>query len=81
MTKYKVFRAHLGFYDTIVAAPSKKAALEAWHSKPSLFDQGFAEEIHDPDLVKIATKMPRVVFRKVKGSREKFEPDPKWGAH
>jgi hypothetical protein len=27
--RLKVFQAHLGFYDTIVAAPSQKAALEA----------------------------------------------------
>ena len=26
----KVFRAHLGFYDTVVAVPSQKAAAEAW---------------------------------------------------
>ena len=45
----KVFRTHLGFYDLIVAAPSKKAALEAWGASPHLFAQGFAAETTEPN--------------------------------
>ena len=75
LARLKVFRATRGFYDTVVAAPSMKAALEAWGAKPSLFKDKVAREIHDPKLVKLATSKPRVVFRRIVGSNAKFEPD------
>ncbi|HEX4534472.1 MAG TPA: hypothetical protein VH000_09600 [Rhizomicrobium sp.] len=75
LRKLKVFRATRGFYDTIVAAPSMKAALEAWGAKPNLFKDGVAKEIHDAKLEKIAVEMPRVVFRRIVGSKDEFKPD------
>jgi hypothetical protein len=74
MAKLKVFRTTIGFYDAIVAAPSMKAAIEAWGARPNIFAQGFAKEIHDAKLVKMASEKPRVVFRKLVGKRGEFEP-------
>jgi hypothetical protein len=42
--KLKTYQTSLGFYDLVVAAPSMKAALEAWGSRSNLFHQGFAKE-------------------------------------
>lgn len=77
LQKLKVYRSTQGFYDTIVAAPSMKAALEAWGAEHNLFHQGAAEEIHDTKLVKLATTMPRVVFRRLVGTKNEFEPETK----
>jgi len=69
--KLKVFRTHLGFYDLIVAAPSQKAALEAWGASPHLFSQGFAAVETDPRLVGAALKKPGVVLRRQFGSKSR----------
>jgi len=45
----KVFQTSLGFYDQAIAAPSMKAALEAWGSNSNQFHQGAARETSDPD--------------------------------
>ncbi|MET4035820.1 hypothetical protein ABIB94_007521 [Bradyrhizobium sp. JR7.2] len=42
--KLKTFQTSLGFYDLAVAAPSMKAALEAWGADSNLFHQGVAKE-------------------------------------
>ena len=42
--KLKTFTTSLGFFELAVAAPSMKAALEAWGSKSNLFHQGLAKE-------------------------------------
>lgn len=47
--KLRTFQTSLGFYDLAIAAPSMKAALEAWGS--NLFHQGVAKETDDPDVV------------------------------
>ncbi len=31
----KVFKTHIGFFDLVVAAPSQKAAVAAWHASPA----------------------------------------------
>ena len=72
-SKLKVFRTHLGFYDLIVAAPSQKAALEAWGASPHLFSQGFASVETDPRLLGAALKKPGVVLRRQFGSRGEFQ--------
>jgi hypothetical protein len=41
--KLKVYRTPIGFHDAYVAAPSKKAALEASGSDANLFVRGIAE--------------------------------------
>jgi colicin import membrane protein len=74
MPKLKVFRTTIGFYDAVVAAPSMKAAVEAWGARPNIFRHGLAREIHDVKLVKMASEKPRVVFRKLVGSGKEFAP-------
>src|SRR5688572_3126360 len=61
--KIKVFRAHLGFYDTIVAVTSRLKALAAWGASGDLFAHGGAEETKDPDAVRAATARPGVILR------------------
>jgi hypothetical protein len=36
----KTYQTSLGFYDLAIAAPSMKAALEAWGAGSNLFHQG-----------------------------------------
>ena len=50
-SKLKVFRTPIGFHDAYVAAPSQKAALEAWGAEGNLFAQGIAEQVIDPELM------------------------------
>jgi len=64
MPRLKVFRAHLGFYDTIVAASSRPKALEAWGATQNLFAHGWAEETKDAGAVKSALARPYVVLRR-----------------
>jgi colicin import membrane protein len=74
--KLKTFRAHLGFYDTVVAAPSKKAALEAWGSRQDLFREGFAKETDDPEAQRDALAAPGQVLRRPFGSHDRFSQNP-----
>ena len=76
MPRLKVFRAHQGFYDSIVAATSQKKALEAWGAKPTLFSHGFAEETKDPAAVRAAVAQPGVVLRRPFGSGGEFKTKP-----
>jgi hypothetical protein len=72
----KVFRAHLGFYDTAVAAPSRAAALKAWGSRQNLFREGVASETKDPQAVTAALAKPGVVLRRPVGSNAPFSENP-----
>jgi hypothetical protein len=38
--KLKTYQTSLGFFDLAIAAPSMKAALEAWGADSNLFHQG-----------------------------------------
>jgi hypothetical protein len=73
----KVFQTHIGFHDLIVAAPSMKAAAEAWGSSPRIFAQGFARVTQDPDAVSSALAQPGTVLRRPHGQagQYKIEPD------
>jgi DNA-binding protein H-NS len=42
--KLKVYQTSLGFFDQAIAAPSMKAALEAWGADSNLFHQSAARE-------------------------------------
>jgi hypothetical protein len=66
--KLKVFRTPIGFHDAYVAAPSMKAALEAWGSSTNLFTQGAAELVTDPKLTKAPLARPGEVVRVPRGS-------------
>jgi hypothetical protein len=66
--KLKVFRTPIGFHDAYVAAPSQKAAMEAWGSDKSLFARGEAEEVTDPALTAEPLAAPGVLVKRLRGS-------------
>ena len=68
--KLKVFRTPIGFHDALVAAPSRKAALEAWGADSNIFAQGIAEEVSDPKLMEEPLANPGKVIRRVRGSTD-----------
>jgi hypothetical protein len=49
--KLKAYTTSAGFFDLAVAAPSIKAAVDAWVSKNNLFHRGFAKVSSDPEVV------------------------------
>jgi hypothetical protein len=63
----KVFRTSTGFHDAYVAAPSQKAALEAWGADANLFARGVAEQVTDPALTAEPLKRPGEVIRVSRG--------------
>lgn len=64
----KVFRTPIGFHDAYVAAPNRKAALEAWGSDADLFARGMAELVTDPALTAEPLAQPGTVIRRVRCS-------------
>ena len=76
MPRLKVFEAHLGFFDTVVAAPSQKAALEIWGSRQNLFRDGTAKIATDPDAIKPALAQPGIVLKRLSGSDQPFTAQP-----
>lgn len=72
----KIFKTHIGFYDLIVAAPSMKAAAEAWQAHPRIFAQGFAAVTSEPDAVKAALEQPGVVLRRPHGQSGPYKAEP-----
>jgi colicin import membrane protein len=74
--KLKTYLASLGFFDLAIAAPSMKAALEAWGSKTNHFHQGFAKESNDPEIIAATMAKPGVVLRRAVGSIDAFSEHP-----
>jgi hypothetical protein len=70
--KLKTYQASLGFFDLAIAAPSMKAALEAWGADSNLFHQGAAKESDDPDVIATTMKRFGVVLRRPVGSNGPF---------
>jgi len=70
--KLKTYQTSLGFFDLAIAAPSMKAALEAWGADSNLFHQGAAKESDDPDIIAAAMGKPGVVLRRPVGSDGSF---------
>lgn len=68
MPTLKVFRTPIGFHDAYIAAPSQKAALEAWGADSNLFARGVAERVSDPDLTKEPLSRPGIVIRRARGT-------------
>ena len=68
--KLKVFRTPIGFHDAYVAAPSRKAALEAWGADSNIFAQGMAEEVTDPKLMEQPLADPGKVIRRRRASAD-----------
>ncbi|WP_407157704.1 cell envelope biogenesis protein TolA [Bradyrhizobium sp. STM 3557] len=70
--KLKTFETSLGFFDLAIAAPSMKAALEAWGADSNLFHQGVARESTDPDVVAATLAKPGVILKRPVGSSGPF---------
>src|SRR5215204_2688936 len=70
--KLKTYQTSLGFFDQAIAAPSMKAALEAWGADSNLFHQGAATESHDPDVIATTTAKSGVVLRRPVGTDRPF---------
>jgi hypothetical protein len=66
--RLKVFRTAIGFHDAYVAAPSRKAALEAWGAQKDLFAIGSAEVVTDPALTAEPLASPGKVIRRSRGN-------------
>jgi hypothetical protein len=72
--KLKTYQtSSLGFFDLAIAAPSMKAALEAWGSKSNLFHQGFAKEVDDPEVIAATMLKSGVILRRPVGSNGPFK--------
>ena len=70
--KLKTYQTSLGFYDLAIAAPSMKAALDAWGAGSNLFHQGVARESGDAEVVAATMSKPGVVLRRPVGSAGPF---------
>ena len=68
--KLKVFRTPIGFHDAYVAAPSQKAALQAWGTDSDLFARGLAEQVAEPELMEEPLESPGKVIKRLRGTKE-----------
>ncbi|HLG89138.1 MAG TPA: hypothetical protein VKZ79_18310 [Alphaproteobacteria bacterium] len=75
--KLKVYQTSLGFYDSVVAAPSQAAAARAWGADPDLFRRGTAREADDPQAIEAALAHPETPLRRAVGSSDPFSLKPK----
>lgn len=66
----KVFSTPAGFVNAVVAAPSQKAALEAWGIRENVFANGSATVVTDPELIAQALATPGRIVRVPIGSEE-----------
>lgn len=57
-SRLKVFRTQIGLHQWLVAAPSQKAALEAWDVKENLFAIGAAKTVADKASIDLAMRTP-----------------------
>ena len=71
--KLKTYETSVGFFDLAIAAPSMKAALEAWGADSNLFHQGAAKQSEDPDVVAATSAKPGVVLKRPVGSNGPFK--------
>jgi colicin import membrane protein len=73
--KLRSFTTSIGFFDLAVAAPSMKAALEAWGAQRNLFQLGTARETGDPQIVAATMAQPGVVLKRAVGTNTAFKLD------
>ena len=71
--RLKVFQAQLGFYDSVVAAPSQTAALKAWGVRQNLFAEGAARVTTETEAVKAALAHPETPLQRAVGSSGAFK--------
>ena len=74
--KLKTYQTSLGFFDQAIAAPSMKAALEAWGADSNLFHQGEAKETDDLGIVAATMARPGIVLKRPVGSKNPFSEHP-----
>ena len=77
MPRLKIFCTTSGFYDHVVAAPSRPAALKAWGAKTDLFSMGVAKQVTDPEIEKKALERPGEVIRLKRSGEEALAPKRK----
>ena len=70
--KLKSYQTSLGFFDLAIAAPSMKAAAEAWGGNTEDFGRGFAKQTDDPEIVAATMAKPGVVLKRPVGSNGRF---------
>jgi hypothetical protein len=70
--KLKVYQTSLGFFDLAIAAPSMKAALEAWGAGSNLFHQGVAKESDDRKIIDAAMEKPGIILQRPVGTDGPF---------
>lgn len=75
--RLKVFVAQMGFYDSVVAARSQTAALEAWGTRQNLFAGGQARLTDNAQTVEAALAQPGVPLRRLVGTNNPFELNPR----
>jgi len=73
--KLKTYVTSVGFFDLAIAAPSMKAALQAWGSNSNLFHQGFAKEVTSGTVVEATMAKPGVVLKRPVGSNKPYKED------
>ena len=66
--KLRVFRTPIGFHDAYVAAPSQKAAIEAWGTGKDVFARGEAELVTDPALTAEPLANPGQIVKRLRGT-------------
>jgi hypothetical protein len=66
--RLKVYSTPIGFHDALIAAPTQKAALEAWGADTNLFSQGSAHVVTDPKLTKVPLENPGQVVKVLRGT-------------
>ncbi|HEY9554582.1 hypothetical protein [Allosphingosinicella sp.] len=64
----KVYKIPIGFHDAYVAAPTQKAAIEAWGSDKDVFQRKQAELVTDPELTKAPLESPGKVIKRLRGT-------------
>jgi hypothetical protein len=69
----KTYVTNLGFFELAVAAPSMKAALEAWGMSHNAFQHGFAKHTVAPDIIAATSALPGVVLKRPVGSTGPFK--------
>ena len=75
--KLKTFVTNLGFFELAIAAPSMKAALEAWGMRDNSFKQGFARETDDTKIVAATMTKPGTVLKRPVGTKGAFTENAK----
>jgi colicin import membrane protein len=71
----KTYVTSVGFFELAIAAPSMKAALEAWGMSHNAFQQGFAKQTDEPKVVAATIAKPGVVLKRAVGTHGEFQED------